>query len=272
MSLDSIGSPQVVITARDDELNRAIIAKSVAIGSNLADEFKTQMVLLVRNVVNITPPASGKANKGAYEAGIGAINRDLSFMGFVPVIIKEYRRISHVPAGNIKGRPAIPIPIVAVQTRMNPKFADPDAFHHARLIASGKPGRHGTASRGGKQAFYVARDKFLAMRKRLYLEIGKLAAPWLSGLRAINNGELPSWVPAWISRHEADQIGRAHYTFNFDPKLDKMFIHLVNSMPSTADSVAADTQRRIESAKTYRINFIRRGLEGRAKRIASQKS
>jgi hypothetical protein len=42
-------------------------------------------------------------------------------------------------------------------------------------------------------------------------------------------------------------------------------------MPETANEEAAATQRRIEAAKGYRINAIRRGLEGRAKRIAAQK-
>jgi hypothetical protein len=263
MAFDSIGMPQLVITGRDEELNRAIIEKTVALGTGLADEFKSQMILLARDVINITPPAGGKANRGAYEAGEGAINRDLFLMGFVPVEIKGHRTITMA-----FGRPIAP---VTVETHPNPKFDDPDSFHHARLLASGKQGRRGRASRGGAQAFYVAKGKFAAMKTRLYKEIGKLAAPWLPAIRQMNGGALPYWVPAWIARHEAEVSGRAHYAMNFDPAQGKMFIHFVNSMPDSASEVATDTQRKIESAKGYRINAIRRGLEGRAKRIAGGK-
>jgi hypothetical protein len=258
----SIPMPQFVVTARDDELQRSIIAKTVALGTNLADEFKQQMLLLVRDVLAITPPAGGKL-QGAQQAGQAAIDRDLFLMGFVPVEIKGHRTITMAFGHKIAP--------VTVKTKINPKFADPDAFHRARLVASKKQGRRGKASRGGAQAFYVSKSKYASMRSRLFKQIGTLAAPWLPGIRAMNNGALPAWVPAWIKRHEADAAGRAHYQVNFDPQQGKLFIHLVNSMPETANDEAAATQRRIEAAKGYRINAIRRGLEGRAKRIARER-
>jgi hypothetical protein len=87
----------------------------------------------------------------------------------------------------------------------------------------------------------------------------------------LTTGRCHLGCPPGFKRHEADAAGRAHYDVNFDPAHGKLFVHLVNSMPETANEEAADTQRRIESAKSYRINAIRRGLEGRAKRIARQK-
>ena len=108
------------------------------------------------------------------------------------------------------------------------------------------------------------------MKTRLFKEIGKLAAPWLPSLRALNGGDLPYWVPAFIRRHEADTGGRARSAMNMDPNAadGKLFVRFTNSMPETAKEEAAETQRRIETAKQLRINAIRRGLEGRAKRIA----
>jgi hypothetical protein len=265
----------IVITARDDELNRAILERVTALGVGLADEFRQQNILLVRDVLNITPPNSGSGGRGGQQQGQAAIGRDLFLMGFVPVEIKGFRQISHVPAGNVKGRHAVPIEPVKVRTRLNPKFSDPDAFHAERIASlaskrATKRGRFAQASRGGAQAFYVSISKYRAMRSRLYKAIGKLAAPWLPGLRAINNGSLPYWVPAFMKRHEESSAGRARYSFNFDPNQGKLFIHLVNVMPETASSEAADTQRRIEYAKGVRINTIRRGLQGRAQRIARE--
>ena len=109
------------------------------------------------------------------------------------------------------------------------------------------------------------------MRTRLFKEIGTLVAPWLPGLRAINKGALPGWVPAWMARHEAETTGRSRVSFNFDRKKDNLFIHLTNAMPDTAGPEAAETQRRVEQAKAYRINAIRRGLQARAERIARWK-
>jgi hypothetical protein len=106
------------------------------------------------------------------------------------------------------------------------------------------------------------------MKTRLYKQIGKLAAPWLPAIRALYDGALPGWVPAFIKRHEGDVAGRSRYAMNFDPDQGKLFIRIVNVMPDTANNEAEATQRRIEAAKGYRINAIRRGLQGRAQRIA----
>jgi hypothetical protein len=205
-------------------------------------------------------------------------------MGFVPVEIKGFRTITHVPAGRT-GK-MVAITPVTVATKPNPKFADPDAFHAQRIRRLGekratKRGRFAKASRGGgkkgvkggAQAFYVAKSKFFSMRARLFKEIGKLAAPWLPSLRQLNGGDLPYWVPAWIKRHESDTSDRARAVMNLDPNAadGKLFIRFTNSMPDTASEPAAETQRRIEAAKGYRVNAIRRGLEGRAKRIAQQR-
>jgi hypothetical protein len=260
----------IVVTGRDAELNATIRERARVLGLELGAEFKAQMRLLARDVLLLTPPSSGPnvAGQKALKQGQGAINRDLFSMGFVPVTIKGFRMISHVPAGNVKGRRAVPITPVRVRTKLNPKFDDPDAFHHARIAASQKIGRRGKISRGGRQAFYVAIGKYRAMKGRLYKKIGKLAAPWLPAIRSLYDGALPGWVPAFVRRHEGDVVGRSRYAMNFDPQKGNFFIHFVNMMPGTADDEAEATQRRIEAAKGYRINAIRRGLQGRAQRIA----
>lgn len=272
MALTDIRMPTLTILTHEDQLTRSIFERSAAIGSNLADEFQAQMVLLVRDVVNITPPNTGSA-RGGLQAGQAAITRDLFQMGFVPVTIKGHRTISHVPAGNVKGRKAVPITPVQVRTHVNPKFEDPDTFHLARLRRKSqmhrrRVSRGGAREGGGAQAFYVRASQFRSMKSRLFKEIGTLAAAWLPGLSAINNGNLPSWVPGWIKRHASDVTGRGFYDFNFDPDRGALYVHLINAMPESAGQEAADTQRRVEAAKGYRINAIRRGLEGRAKRIA----
>ena len=271
MALTNMALPKFVITMRNEEFNRSIVHRSAALGTNLADEYHQQMILLVRDVVFITPPYAGP-QRGGLQSGQSAINRDLFAMGFVPVTIKGFRMITRVPAGRT-GK-FVPIAPVRVPTKLNPAFEDPDAFHAARIrhkseagrrrVSRGATGRRG----GGARAFYVSKTKFQAMRTRLFKEIGTLAAAWLPGLRAINSGALPGWAPAWIKRHEADAGGRYHVSFNFDPKKGAMYIDLTNSMPDTAGPEAAATQQRVEQAKQYRINAIRRGLQGRAERIA----
>jgi len=259
----------IVISARDAQLNAAIRERAQVLGLELGAEFKNQMRLLVRDVLQLTPPGSGPnvAGQKALQQGQGAINRDLFRMGFVPVKIKGFRMISHVPAGNVKGRHAVPIDPVRVRTKLNPKFEDPDAFHAQRVRRRSEMGRR-QVSRGGKQAFYVAIGKFKAMKTRLYKQIGTLAAPWLPAIRQLYDGAMPGWVPAFVRRHEGDVVGRSRFAMNFDPSKGTFFIHAVNSMPNTANAEAEATQRRIETAKLYRVNAIRRGLQGRAQRIA----
>src|ERR1043166_9390986 len=129
MALNSIPAPQMTIVARDDQLQRSVFQKARAIGRAFADEWKDQMILLVRQVIAHNPPSSGEKKFSAGEqVGRAAIARDLSLMGFVPVTIKGFRTITHVPAGNVKGRKAVAIAPVTVATKLNPKFSDPDAF------------------------------------------------------------------------------------------------------------------------------------------------
>jgi hypothetical protein len=270
-ALPKIGSPQLIVTTHDEALNRSIINRSVALGTGLADEWLEQMKLLVRAIFGITPPNSGGKGAAGLKQGKSAINRDLFFMGFEPVEFKGHRTISMVPGGNVKGAPMVTIAPVQVKTKENPKFADPDAFHKTRLQRK-SAGKRSRASRGGGQAFYVRRSRWTKMRNRLYGDIGKLLAAWIPIARRLNGGTAPAWIPAWALRHEA--WGNAHGSFdvNFDPKKDKMFIRAINQTPATTDpKLIADTQRRIEAAKGYRIGAIERGLEGRAKRINAEK-
>lgn len=249
--------PQLVITANDSALVAMVRRKVTELGLGLADEFRSQMRLLVRDVINITPPNSFKQKgKTGLEAGKASINRDLGFMGFVPVEIKGHRTITMA-----FGHPIAP---VVVKTHINPKFADPDAFHAQRLRRK-LTMKRSRVSRGGLQAFYVDRNKYVAMRERLFDEIGKLASGWIGIAQ-----ELKVALPRWISRHAGSVRGA--FTVNFDPDKGRFFIYAVNHFPGTSDArLVDDTRRRIEAAKGYRINAIRRGLEGRARRIAAQK-
>lgn len=265
----TIPAPTLIITASDDRLTKTILRKVQELGLAFADEFTSQMRLLVRDVLNITPPNSQKARgKAGYAAGVSAINRDLFDMGFEPVEIKGHRTITHVPAGNVKGRAAVAIAPVTVATKLNPKFADPSAFHDYRLQRKAVMGRRRVSRGGGKkgtfggaQAFYVDITKYTAMKERLYAEIGKLAAGWIGIARAL---KVP--IARWIGRHAGTM--RGVFTMNLDPAQGRFFIRAINSLPATCPpNLIDDMERRIDAAKGYRINAIVRGLEGRAKRI-----
>lgn len=250
-------APVLLVTANDDKLNRRILEKIRAFGLSFAEGWRTEMRLLVEAILDITPPASGKANKSAYRAGQASIRGDLFDMGVIPVQIKGQKVYTKTFWGHVLKKP------LTIKTGgENPKFADLDAFHKARLLASHKKGRFGRVTRGGKQAFYVAIAKYRKTTARLDREIGKLAAGWIG----IAN-ELRARIASWIARH--GQWQGTNFTLNLDPKHDRFFIHAINYCDDTVDpKLITDTQRRIEAAKGYRANTILRGLEGRAKRIA----
>lgn len=259
----AIAKPQLFVTANDNKLTSRILAKVKALGLGLADEFKTQMKLLVKAVIDITPPSGGKKARGriGLETGKAAIRRDEFFMGFVPVEIKGHRTITQA-----FGRPIVP---VTVKTKPNPKFADPNAFHEQRL-RSRFVSRRARVSRGrGGQAFYADRTQFTSMQNRLYKEIGKLAAAWIGIARRLNDGQTPTWIPAWVRRHEAWGLAHTTVEANLDPAGDRLSFVALNHCPSTVDNdLVTDTQRRVELAKGYRADAVKRGLKGRAQRIA----
>jgi hypothetical protein len=229
-----------VIEIRDAELQRHIVQVARAAGKTVKEETRTVFKGMVRDAIIYTPPASqGARGKSAQRQGEAAISRDLKRMGFAPIQLKGYRTITQA-----FGRPIKP---VRVKTKENPKFAEPDVFHLARLAA--KSG--GKVSRGRAQAFYVSKARFNAMVRRLYAEVGRLASGWIN---AANQLGVP--VAAWISRHGG---GRGS-NIDIQETDERITMRVVNHFPDTAESEAAEMIRRIATLKTYAIGRLKRQL------------
>jgi hypothetical protein len=231
----------------DTGLSRHIEDFAAATNRTVPDVSRQAMKGMVRYAIDLTPPATGGANKAAQRAGERTITRDLGLMGFEPVTLKGHRDIK-VVFGHVLAHP------VRVKTKENPKFADPEAFRRSRLssLHGGRP------TRGGKQAFYVARSKFNAMQKRLFAEVGRLASGWVPAAR-----ELGVSVPAWIARHGGADRGT---TVEQVSEGSKLSLRVTNHFPDTVpNKIYDDTLRRIEAIKGYVANGFRRQLEARMK-------
>lgn len=227
-----------VVTIHDEQLHRTIVEKSRVCGTTVKEETRTVFKGIVRDAIAYTPPGSaGAQGKDAQRSGEAAINRDLNRMGFAPVTIKGKRTITQA-----WGRPIAP---VTVPTKENPRFADPDAFHLARLASK----HGGRVTRGGAQAFYVDRRKFAAMQKRLFAEVGKLASGWV---RAAQQLGVP--VPAWISRHGT---GRGS-DLQVVETPDTISLRVVNYFPDQAP--ADEMARRITALKGYALERLKRQM------------
>jgi hypothetical protein len=238
----------IATTWNDQELDRHIIEFSRAADRDIKDVARQQMKLFIQGSGNIpglfdiTPPAyRGNTGPAAKKAGEHAIMRDLGAV-FVPVTIKGFRTITTVFGRKIANP-------VRVQT--TEKWPDVPAIYHER---SGR--RHGgRLTRGRKQAYYVSRSKLTSLANSLKAKVGTLAAGWIPAAL-----ELEAKVPAFIMRH----AGRARGTIQIS--YDKgILIRAVNHFPDGADQLAADTQRRIEAVKGYRIAAIKRQLEAKLK-------
>lgn len=260
-------------------LERHIQDFAVASGRTIKEETRTVFKGMVRDVFDYTPPA-GKGAQGVRAKRVGelAVTRDVGRMGFTPVTIKGFRIITKVfghpithqsetsiyhgykKIGMGKGIPVLGG--VRVPTKLNPKFADPAALHRERLASK----HGGKVSRGGKQGFYADRTVFKPLLKKWIDSVGEIASGWVTA--AV---QLAVTVPAFIKRHAGSGRGT---TVQIVETASNYSMRVVNRFPDTADSVAAETERRIETF--IKPNAVRRlqrqlkakmaGLWGKTKR------
>lgn len=146
----------------------------------------------VPGIANITPPLGGSTRgKAGLAAGEASIDRDL-FGIFSPRDLKGSRSIDHL--FGLKDPDVGRKPPYVVPTReKHPNLKVIYNYRNARR----KDGR--ALSRGQKQAFYVDRGKFEALRAELKSRVGWSCAAWY--VAAIKAGLNPRGVPAWIKRH-----------------------------------------------------------------------
>lgn len=235
-------APAVSFHVRVDDrlLNENIARMARAAGETVKERTRTTFKGMVKDALAYTPPGSQKAQgKDAQRVGQASISRDLFRMGFTPVEIKGHRTITKA-----FGHPIEP---VTVSTKENPKFAEPDIFHAARMQSK----HGGRVTRGGRQGFYVDRRKFKRMQTRLFAEIGKLASGWAPAADSLGVN-----VPAWIRRHVGSGRGSQVQLVETEAKLS---MRVVNHFPETAGAEASQMQRLIDT-------FIRPAAIGRLKR------
>lgn len=233
-------SVQLKIIRVDDRVLRAnIVQMARAAGKTVKEQTRIVFRGMLRDVINFTPPGSpGVTGIAAKKAGEVAIARDANRIGLVPVRIKGFRIITQA-----FGRPIAP---VRVATRINPRFDDPSAIHHARMLSK----HGGKVTRGGKQAYYVDRTKYTSLLARLKVNVGSLASGWARA--AVQLGVA---VPSWIARHIGKGRGTECQILETENNIS---MRVVNHFPDTAAAEAAQVRRLIE--------FIRRAAIGRLKR------
>jgi hypothetical protein len=232
----------------DSQLQAKIAQWSLLTGRTVEQETRTALKGMVRDAIAYTPPGSqGASGSAAKKQGEGAILRDLSRMGFIPVKIKGKKVYNTTFWGHKLSHPPLNIP-----TKLNPKFADPEGFRKSRL--ANKHGR--TVTRGGAQAFYVDQKLFNPMRQRLIQEVGRLASGWVN---AANQLGVP--VPAWISRH-SETFARGTPVI-IEKVNDKLTMRVTNRFPEGTEQsgIAADMIRRIDSLRVLALNRLQRQID-----------
>src|SRR5436305_1958102 len=112
----------------DSRLQRKIAQWSAITGRTIKDETRTAFKGMVRDAINYTPPGSqGRTGSAAKKSGESAIYRDLRNMGLAPVKIKG-KKIYKTTFWGHRLSNSLEIP-----TKINPRFADPEAIRKARL-------------------------------------------------------------------------------------------------------------------------------------------
>lgn len=196
-----------------DGLNNSINRFAVATGRARDDVATQAMRGMIRYALEQTPPGGGgNSGKAAQRAGEGAITRDLKKMGFRPVTLKGKRP-------------------------ENPIYADPDTYHRDYLAGHAK-----------RMLFFVDQNKFNAMVKRLYAEVGRVASGWL--MAAIETGIS---APAWIMRH----LGEGRGDVSRKDVNNVTTLTATNHVPDTATGVASELERR----KAYWARYARGDLD-----------
>lgn len=182
-------------------------------------------VMLARNELAITPPGDGlqagqraTLTKQDQRRGQAAVRGDLGRL-FTGVRLKGKRR---------------------------EQWPDVAALHRAAFIAGKTPGK--PIRKPGLQKFVDVR-KLRALEKALFARVGKLAAHWGAGFRALGAAGLP----AWVRRHGARGDGRLVET----PTLWR-FTMANTAVPS---GLLGDMERRSRYAEQYTARALRDNLQ-----------
>lgn len=220
-------------------LNRVIAQYAVAAGKELSAVLKDESRLLVKEVINLTPPAGGGViGAAAKRRGEAAVARDIGGL-FVGKRLKGRREIKKVFGRTPKKR-------TFVKTReLHP---DVRAIYEVRSAKDRFQGKFIT--RGQKTAFYVDNSKLVALRTAQKKKVGKLASGWVPALKALDASGA-----SWVERHLASGTrGTAH--------LDKSD-ELTPSFEAAMDvkgEIAYELQRRLKAAVEIRRNKMLRRL------------
>jgi hypothetical protein len=203
-------------------------------GKSQADVLRTAAKMTLSNprqgsgLLQITPPASrGVTGSAARRQGERAINRDLATI-FSPVRIKG------------KGPPP----------------PDPVPIHRRHFTTYKRPGAK--TRRDRPQPYFVDVRQYVAMRRLLFRQVGKLASGWVASARQLNAS-----VPAWIARH-----GGSRGTIRMSFAAPRYFVEMTCFAP--ANSPWEELERRVPYALRYATNNLERQIEYRLSRDAGQ--
>jgi hypothetical protein len=151
---------------------------------------------LLRRIVDITPPATGKANSKARIAGEAAIAGDLLKLA--------------VPA------------VAAAAKKSKGAFDDVSTLAAAHAASRGRGGRVNPRNR---KLLFVKQAEFQRLLKQLQSFVGILAAGWNAAAQ-----RLGIRLPAWIARH-----GTRHGSIQIHENSSGIRIVLRNSVPFVDD-------------------------------------
>ena len=179
---------------------------------------------VTRQVIALTPPASaGLTGRDAYNQGRAKIRRDL---------------LSVLAPRTLKGKRKERWPDVAVTYRARRVFRQSGV---------------GVRITRGPVAF-VDRRKFLDLQNRKHAAVGRMAAGWLPGARAL---DVP--VLQWIARH-----GGARGGVSVAWSVGRFGIRVANYAPGAPANVRAEMARRIP----YALRYVERGLRANIDHVA----
>lgn len=221
------------------ELNRVLAQYAVAAGKELSAVLKDESRLLVKEVINLTPPAGGGViGNAAKKRGEAAVTRDIGGL-FVGRRIKGRRQITKVFGRTPKKK------VFVKTTERHPSV---QAIYDERNAKDRFQGKFIT--RGQKAAFYVDNSKLVALRTAQKKKVGKLASGWVPALKALDASGA-----SWVERHLASGTrGTAHLDRSDD---------LSPSFEAAADvkgEIVYELQRRLKSAVEIRRNKMLRRL------------
>ena len=224
------------------ELNKAIATYAVAAGKELSAVLKDEARLLVKEVINLTPPAGGGViGAAAKRRGEAAVDRDIGGL-FVGKRLKGRRQITKVFGKTPKKK-------IFVKTKeLHPNVRA--IYEDRRAKDNFTAGGLDHITRGQKAAYYVDSAKLAALRTAQKKKVGKLASGWVPALK-----ELDASGQSWIERHlSSGTRGTAHLD-----KSDELMPNF-EAACMVKGEIAYELQRRMRSAVEIRKNKMLRRL------------